>query len=127
TIRPQLFSLVTFALILDLQTRRDPPEPARFWVAAPLFAVWANLHGGWLLGLSELGLWLAVEMVTARRGWRQRAGLAAIGIACALATLATPYGIELWARMWETRNASLRDVVEWRGLLETGAPSLVVW
>jgi hypothetical protein len=127
TIRPQLFSLVAFAVILDLQTRRDPPEPARFWVAPPLFAAWANLHGGWLLGLTELGLWLAVELVVTRRGWRERAAFAAIGIACALATLATPYGITLWARMWDAMNASLRDVGEWRGLFETGAPALVVW
>jgi hypothetical protein len=61
------------------------------------------------------------------RGGRHRAALAAVGLACVVATLATPYGVGLWTQLWGTIGTSLRDVTEWRGLLETGAPALAVW
>jgi hypothetical protein len=124
TVRPQQFSFLLFALVLATQV----DEPARgSLVGVPLlFAAWANLHGAWLLGLVELGLWTATECVLAG-DLRTRARLALVLVAAAAATLATPYGIGLWLGLRDTMGPSLRDVSEWRSLFETGSPALAVW
>ncbi|TXS94078.1 hypothetical protein FV139_10750 [Parahaliea maris] len=48
-IRPHLYSLLAFVLLLHLGVRRAP-----FWQFALLFLVWVNLHGGFMLGLLVL-------------------------------------------------------------------------
>jgi len=125
-IRPQLLSLLAFAVLLDLQARHDAAEPRRLAWAPLVFVVWANLHGGFVLGLTELGIWLAVEIMLAR-DWTRRAALAAAGIASVVATLATPYGSLAWRQIVLALGTPLRDVAEWRGLLETGSPAITVW
>jgi hypothetical protein len=127
TVRPQLLSLLAFAVILERQTSH-PTAETRALVAVPfVMAFWANVHGAWLLGLAELEAWLAAEIVLGRGDPRRRAGLAGIGVLAAVATLATPYGVGLWTQLFGTIGAGLRDVTEWRGLLETRAPALAVW
>lgn len=122
-VRPQLLSLLAFAILLHLE---DATAPRRLAVLPLVFVAWANLHGAFVLGLTELGIWLAVEIVLAR-DWTRRASLAAVGVACALATLATPYGVQGWRQIVVALGMPLRDVAEWRGLLETRSPALAVW
>ena len=50
----QLFSLVLFAALLAFLEA----EPRRLWLAIPLVALWANLHGGVLTGLGLLGCYV---------------------------------------------------------------------
>ncbi len=52
--RVQLFSLVLFVILAALlrSETRDPSR--RIWLALPLIAVWANLHGGVLIGAGML-------------------------------------------------------------------------
>jgi len=91
--RPHLFSLLFFPLalwILDEDRRRRSPL---VWILAPLSALWANLHGGfaaWLATLAILPLVSAVE-----RNWPAVRRYASLTAACALATLANPYGWHL--------------------------------
>lgn len=81
--RNQLFSLVLFPLLL-LLLERELREPSRqIWLAVPLLALWANLHGAVLVGY----VLLAVYIVLARR----RAF--PVLIAATVALCATP---ELW-------------------------------
>ncbi len=81
--RNQLFSLVLFPLLL-LLLERESREPSRqIWLAVPLLALWANLHGAVLVGYALL----AISIVVAR--WRSFPVL----IAATLALSATP---ELW-------------------------------
>jgi hypothetical protein len=50
----QLFSLALFSmLLLFLES-----EPRRLWLAIPLIALWANLHGGVLTGLGLLACYI---------------------------------------------------------------------
>jgi hypothetical protein len=127
TFRPQLFSLLAFAVLLRVLGRAET-GPVTWLLAAPvILAAWANLHGAWLLGVGTLGLWTAGELVTTAHGWRHRVALAALGLLAVLGTLATPYGIALWTQLQGTVGSSLRDVPEWRGLFETGSPALAVW
>jgi len=71
-----------------------PLAASRFrWTLPVLFALWANLHAGFAMGLVLLAVWLAFE----RGAVVERAAL--LG-ACAFATLATPFGVALWAYIW---------------------------
>lgn len=54
-----LFSLAFFPLLLVL-LESDAREPSRrIWLAVPLVAVWGNLHGGVIVGLALLAVYLA--------------------------------------------------------------------
>ena len=90
-------------------------------VAIPgLFALWANLHGGFVGGLALLGLvglgTLLDHPRRARTGWRPGAwrpgarpllALGAIGLAAVGATFATPLGPRVWTYVWSFRNPAL--------------------
>jgi hypothetical protein len=76
----------------------------------PLFAIWANTHGGFMAGLITLGATTAVELgisvgafdPQSRGGARSRGGiLAAMTIGCFLATFINPYGPGLYRLVFQ--------------------------
>jgi hypothetical protein len=87
SLRPKLFTLFFVAVTIFLIARRR-----HSWLP-PLFALWANLHGGVLLGIVIL-LASAASAVAAER--RMRHPLVSVAVASALATNATPLGFSLW-------------------------------
>jgi len=117
-VRPQLFSIALFAALLWVLVSAERGRHRRLWLLPPIFAVWVNLHGGWIVGLGALGLWCGVALSR----WRPRAIAApvlAIPIALTLlATLLNPYGSEMWSFLAATvridRHALTRS---WRNFL----------
>jgi hypothetical protein len=71
TIRPHLFTLLFFILILLILDRAEMKEYHWLWAAPPVFALWANLHGGFLVGLGALGLWLVLHRPKELASYRQ--------------------------------------------------------
>ena len=112
-VRPQLFSVVLFS-VLVLLLRRAEKRPAVLWLAPPLLAFWANLHGGWLVGCGTLGLWCAARSWTIRtEGPDYGRALVILWSACAAslaATLINPYGPGLWLFLAETVGLSRRFI-----------------
>ncbi len=97
--RPHLFTLLAAVLLLDLL---DRPVPGRLWPLLPLFAVWANLHGGYVFGFALIGAFLAGHLVEAAGAGRAaperaahlasaRSRAAALGLALG-GSLLNPYG-----------------------------------
>src|SRR5208282_5625517 len=79
--RPQLFSYVILSLLFALMAAETYRGSSKLWVAIPAFALWANLHGGFVVGLAALGTFtvvVAVEDLSRRRGLARSAKLAAI-------------------------------------------------
>ena len=86
-----------------------------------VMAVWANLHGGWVIGFAWLGVALVAELV----GWAwdrsnpaHRAHvrfLAIITAASLVAVLATPHGLSLYLYPFQTQGsvAQQKLIVEW--------------
>ena len=115
-VRPQLFSVLFFS-VLVLLLRRAEKRPAALWLAPPLLACWANLHGGWLVGCGTLGLWCAARSWTLRtEGPGYSRALVILWSACAAsvaATLINPYGPGLWRFLAETVGLSRRFIAEW--------------
>jgi hypothetical protein len=113
TVRPQIFSFPLYALTLVALVEDVAWLPL-------VFAVWANLHGGWLIGLG------AVVVRTAVGPTKRRV---IVAIACAAATLATPFGFSLWWSLADAISRGWADIVEWQPIwrLSYGVQDVILW
>jgi hypothetical protein len=101
--RPHIFTFLFLTLLLYLMefgTRR------RVWLFVPLFALWANLHGMFALGLAILGAWSAGALLEAwqatdgetKSRWLGRARHGTLGIALGLTgAMLNPRGAGVFA------------------------------
>src|SRR5258708_11037427 len=60
--RPQQFTFVMVSCLLAILARYIYRGRAPMWLVLPMFAVWANLHGGWIIGLGILGVFSAAVL-----------------------------------------------------------------
>jgi len=91
--RPHLFTLVLLPICLWLLDRDRQRPSAAVWILVPIAALWANLHGGFLVLFVSLALWIAGAFLRGRVAAVRRP-LVLTG-ACLLATLVNPYGYRL--------------------------------
>jgi hypothetical protein len=133
--RPHLLTIAlvgwTFARLCDVDAGRTSLA-SLLWLV-PLYALWANIHGGMVGGVATIaaaaagwGLARLIGRQTPLAGYRQLALLGAVVLACSLMALANPYGIEL-PRVWfELMQSSLlpRIMQEHGPLLNSGS---VAW
>ncbi len=147
TLRPGVMGGLCFAGLLWLivsshdspavrASEAVPPRdrwPLRLWIGVPvLLALWANLHRSFICGLAVLGCYFLGHVIEV--AWRTRSVrgiysdrvvrrwlfLSELGV---VATLVTPYGIDLWLELfWFADRRNLRDIVDWQPLsmLSTG-------
>jgi len=120
--RPQLFTWVAMAALMAGIARDNFGRRAPLWIAIPGLALWANLHGGFFIGLVTLGVYTAVtglQDLFAGRGLGRGLRLAGITAASALATIATPGGFGTWrAVAISLANPMTRQVMaDWRPLI----------
>ena len=113
TARPQVFSVLLFALLLHSLIAADRGR-SRWLLAVPIImAVWANLHGGFIVGLGVLFLWLVVRSL--QGGIAVSTGaLFALGLLSIGATLLNPYGFGLWQFLWSTVGLSRPNIGDWQ-------------
>ena len=107
-----LAALWTISL-LDARERRSAPSP---WLAL-LMVLWANLHSSFIVGLVLAGAF-ALEALLDLRSWRRATlvGWAALLGLSAIATLATPHGIDGLSFPIRVLNMkTLPAITEWRG------------
>ena len=98
-LRPNLTTL-TFSPVMLWLIVRTRGRPHRIWWAAAFLVLWANMHGGFVLGLAMLGLWAACNGIEAmvREGVKPAFArlwplLAGFGVALVAAGVITPFGI----------------------------------
>lgn len=97
--RPQLADYIFLAAILVMLARHLRGRRAHLWLVLPIMVLWANLHGGFIVGVGVLGLYAGV--IGAQELWdgkRPIRGirLAALTLAALIVTLINPYGIGEW-------------------------------
>lgn len=112
SLRPQMVSMLCFALILWLLRER------RWWWCPPLMLLWANAHGGVVYGGLALGSACLAALVISehRRFLRPLAAVTALG---ALATLLTPLGTGLWHYVLTSGSRPFEDQInEWKPAYE---------
>jgi hypothetical protein len=120
-LRPQLWTLlgvVAVCRVLTSESRR-----AR-WILPILFALWANLHGGWIVGGGLVVVWTSVAFIQRRD---DRVQLLLVGIASLAATLLNPYGIDLWFFLAETVRLDRPNIAEWQPIWRAGPVSIAMW
>lgn len=122
-IRPQMFSVAIFAVVLYLVTQIDRGRLKALWGIPVCFAVWVNLHGAWIVGLAVVGVWFAAAIIEGR-GRRTTAMLVAGGVATLAATLVNPYGFGLWRFLHDTVQPVRADISDWKPLL--ALPPLII-
>lgn len=83
--RPQTFSWLFFALLLRVLVDKKAEHVYGRYLPILLF-VWAQLHGGFLIGIVLLAIWAFFDL-------KKRA---LIVLFATVATLVNPYGIALW-------------------------------
>lgn len=90
SLRPKIFTLFFVALTVFLVARRR-----HIWLPL-LFLLWANLHGGVMLGVVIVG---ASAIAAAATEKRLVGPLVWTAAACLIATIATPLGLSLWGEI----------------------------
>ena len=122
--RPQLFDYLFFAALLAMLARESYGRRAPLWLAVPMLALWANLHGGFFIGLAALGIYSAARATQgiargAAPGRALRPGV--ITAAAALATLCNPWGGGEWMAVARSLGNpyTMGRVSEFEPLLET--------
>jgi hypothetical protein len=112
TLRAHVYSFLCFAAllyILELDTAGK-----RRWIPAWLliFVLWANIHGGWVMGMIALGLhWL--EQVVRRRTHLHILGAIVLSLA---AVSVNPYGLAYYRQIWTALTMSRVAIPEWSPL-----------
>ena len=120
-VRTFLADDILFAALMAMLARETYGRGPRLWLIAPMFALWANLHGGFFVGLAVMGLYTAVrgaQALAQGEGMRDAVRLAALTSAAALATLINPYGLrELIVAVQVVHNPfTLAHISEFRSL-----------
>jgi hypothetical protein len=105
--KPELFTPLFFTALVAVffAIKRYRLSPHYFYLYPPLFALWVNLHGGFIIGLGITAILFMTECINhkfIRQHSLSAPGLAHMGCAVVLVCLAcllNPYG---WAYPWET-------------------------
>ena len=113
--RPQVFSVLLFALMLWLIARAERRDSMTLLIAVPLMMIaWVNLHGGWIVGVGTLGFWIATRITFKRPSSRRVALLALVGVAACLATVVNPYGLDMWRFLADTVRVERPMISDWQ-------------
>jgi hypothetical protein len=126
--RPQLFTYLLLAALIALLARDNYRHRAPLWIAVPIFALWANLHGGFVIGVVVLALYtgvVTVENLIGRCPFDRSVRLSAVTLASAAATLANPYGFKAWTHVLGALNnpVTRKVMIDWQPLLRALANS----
>ena len=126
--RPHVISwLITVGWfsVLDSSYRGNGPRGYRIWWLPFVMLLWANLHGGFVLGFVLLGVFLAADFLKRLKcrdaGQRRRASRHArhLGVVfgvSALASLINPYGYKLHVHVYQylTNRFLMQHIDEFR-------------
>ena len=115
--RPHVFTLLFLSLCMwMMEAERQKPRRWIWWLV-PICWLWTNLHGGFLVLVAALGVaaagaaaeaWLSPE-----KNWTPAIRWAKLTAACALVSLANPYGWQLHAHVFEfLRSDWIKNVVQ---------------
>lgn len=110
-IRPQVISWLFFSILIWVLVNGYKRDLAIYSLPL-LFILWANLHGGFVIGIGTLFVFILIDF------WKRRTfniSFIIIFILSILATGITPYGFRIWWEIWMSlSDSSLRwSIGEW--------------
>ncbi|HWE87594.1 MAG TPA: hypothetical protein VG267_21810 [Terracidiphilus sp.] len=126
---PRTIAIAYLALAAEMMILEaaDRGRPGLLWFLPPLFCLWVNLHGSWLIGIGLLVLYALCGSFTIHKGiFDQQASQPAdrrrlFAVLCAsfLSLFANPYG---WRLVWNpfdmmlNQRLNISNVQEWKPL-----------
>lgn len=116
-IRAQIFSWICWEILILVLINK---KFNKYLVLLPfLFLVWANLHGGFAIGIVFVFLNAFFSTVKEKRIMVREY---IVAIICLIATLFNPFGISLWREVLSTFfNSNLRvNIEEWGSIISYG-------
>ncbi|MBX3035304.1 MAG: hypothetical protein KF758_00195 [Anaerolineales bacterium] len=109
--RPQILSFLLIAFLDNLLIKKQPR-----WILIPLFALWANIHGGWIWGFLLIIAHIAGEIIeqftSEEKKWNEIKNLIGWSALSSLAIGFNPNGLSIWALPFQQINVSLQ-IQEW--------------
>jgi hypothetical protein len=108
-IRPQVLTYLFVALVLLLLDDYQRGRRGALWCVPAVFLPWANLHGGFVLGLGILGLFACADLLSQNRSPRPWIVLLASTAVIAL----NPYGPRLLLYVWNELSRA-HPITEWQ-------------
>lgn len=138
-IRPQLVGVFFFSICVSVLWRR-PSRRSRNWIMLPvLFALWANVHGSFAMGLTLMGLTAVGQLIDLWRRSRslrlavtsRRVRFAGILVAlCAAASMLNPNGVRVYHEVLRIGgHPNISSMYEWKSLtleMKQGQATVVV-
>lgn len=121
SLRPQIWTGLLLVVVCRLLTARSTSV---VWALPPIFALWANLHGGWIVGGGVVAVWTLVGILQRSDARWHLAGAATLSLA---ATLLTPYGAGLWTFLIDTVRLGRDGITEWQPVWRAGWPIAALW
>jgi hypothetical protein len=111
SVRAQIVSWLFFAIENLLLFKKDNFVRYKYFLPA-LFLVWANLHGGYFLGLMVLAYFVIFRFFVSKKGTLKEV---LILLGCVIVTLITPYGLGGWREVASSVfDSRLRwSIMEW--------------
>lgn len=121
--RPRVFSILFSSIFITLLTRYARRGEGRtIWWLVPMMVLWANLHGGFFIGLALVALTIVGIVLDAWSGGEKISfylprlrilGLVMVG--CLLAPLLNPYGIQIYTFPLSVLNSPIFQnvIVDW--------------
>jgi hypothetical protein len=118
--RPHVFTMLFTAISMWLlDADRESPSRAVWWLV-PLTALWANIHGGFVVAImctAAFGIGCAIEAWLPEKSfaaaWKPLGRYAAIGSACLAASFVNPYGFREHQHIIEfLRQKWILDLIE---------------
>lgn len=124
-LRPQMLGYLFLILTLIALERFRQGKQRAVWLLPPLFLIWVNTHGSWIIGLGTVALYTASGLVSfqigsleARRWTKsERLRLETVALLCLAAIPITPYGVRLAAYPFTVAASlpiSVANIQEWQ-------------
>jgi len=117
TMRPQVLSLPLLATVIAVLLTADPEHRRRLLILPPLFLLWANLHGFYVVGLG-VGFAYLVATVAGRTPMRSTPlwviGTGATSLLASMLTPSGPGGIAYSLSFANPGDWGARNIAEWQ-------------
>jgi hypothetical protein len=123
-LRPQMFGFLFLVITLIVLEHFRQGRPKALWILPPLFLIWINVHGSWIIGLGVVLLALAVGLFDFSMGsvesvrWtdKQRIQLELVLLGSLAVIPLTPYGTRLATYPFMVASSlplNAENVIEW--------------
>jgi hypothetical protein len=123
-LRPQMFGALFLVITLIVLERFRQGQPKALWILPPLFLLWINSHGSWIIGLGVMLVALAGGLFEFQIGsiegvrWteKERIQLEAALLGCLVVIPVTPYGTRLATYPFLVASSlplNMENVLEW--------------